>query len=124
MDRFRQYGPVIVSTLVFVVLALREVIQDGGISLEDRYVLAIAAVNAVVTFVVPNLTGTIARHAKTITNAALVGLAFFVKAQTGDGESSTTEIIDGVVLVLGTLGVLITVGPRWHAPVATVPSSH
>lgn len=123
MDKFKQYGPVIVSTLVFVVLALREVIEDGGISLEDRYVLGIAFVNAVVTYVVPNLTGTIARHAKTITNGALVGLAFFVKAQTGDGGISTAEWIDGIVLILGTLGVLITVGPRWHAPVATVPSA-
>lgn len=124
MDRFKQYGPVIVSTLVFVVLAFRDLLEANGgkFSVEDRYVLGIAFVNAVVTYVVPNLTGTIARYAKTITNAMLVGLAFFVKAQVGDGQLSTTEIIDGAVLILGTLGVLVTVGPRWHAPVATVPT--
>lgn len=114
-EALKRYGPTIMSALVFLILAFREVIQDQGISLEDRYVLGIAFVNMLVMYLVPNLTGSIAQYAKAITNAALVGLAFFVKAQTGDGEISTTEIIDGAVLILGALGVAITVGPVWNA---------
>jgi hypothetical protein len=115
LETLKRYGPVIASSLVFVVLAFREVIQDGAISLEDRYVLAIAFVNAVVTYVVPNIQGGIARVAKLLTHAALVALAFYLKAQTGDGQVSTTEWIDGAVLILGALGVAVTVGPVWNA---------
>lgn len=114
-ESLKRYGPVIISALVFVALALRNAMEDDAFTLEDRYVLGIAFVNAIVTYIVPNLTGSIASMAKALTNAALVALAFFVKAQTGDGEISMAEWIDGIVLALGAAGVLVTMGPVWNA---------
>lgn len=113
---FKKWGPLVISTAVFVILAIKDVIADNSVSVEDRYVVGIALVNAIVTFVVPNLAlDGISRYVKPITHAALVALAFFVKAQTGDGIISNTEWIDGLVLALGALGVVVTVGPVWSA---------
>lgn len=114
-ETVKRYGPFIVSALVFVALAFRNVTEDGAFTLEDKYVLAIAAVNAVVTYIVPNLSGSVAGIAKVWTNVALVGLAFFVKAQTGDGDITMAEWIDGVVLMLGAVGVIVTLGPVHNA---------
>lgn len=111
----QKWGPSIVSALVLIVIAFRDLIADNSFSLTDKYALGIAVVNAVVTWLVPNMAAGVARYVKPITHAALVALAFFLKAQTGDGTIDVTEWIDGLVLVLGALGVAITVGPVWVA---------
>lgn len=113
--RYAKYGPMVISILVAAVLAFRNAFDDNVFSLEDRYVVAIAVVNAVVTILVPNLSEGINRFLKPLTHAALVALAFFVKAQTGDGLISVNEWIDGIVLAVGALGVIYTVGPVWNA---------
>lgn len=111
MSNWKAYFPLIASVFVAGFLALRNALDDSAFTLEDRYVVAIAVVNALVTFIVPNLTGSIARYAKKITNVVLVLLAFYVKAQTGDGIISGTEWLDSIVLAAGALGVVIIGGP-------------
>lgn len=116
------WGPSIASALVVIVIGFRDLIADNGFSLADKYALAIAIVNAVITWLAPNFSEGVARFVKPISHAALVGLAFFLKAQTGDGTINITEWIDGLVLVLGALGVIITVGPVW-TPVEPTPTA-
>lgn len=109
----KMWGPSIASALVVIVIGFRDLISDNTFSLADKYALGIAVVNAIVTWIAPNLNAGIARFVKPISHAMLVGLAFFLKAQTGDGVVNITEWIDGLVLVCGALGVIITVGPVW-----------
>lgn len=116
------WGPSIASALVVIVIGFRDLIADNGFSLADKYALAIAIVNAIITWLAPNFSAGVARFVKPISHATLVGLAFFLKAQTGDGTINITEWIDGLVLVLGALGVIITVGPVW-TPVEPAPAT-
>lgn len=115
MDAVKRWGPAVISTLVLVIIGFRDLIADGTFDLTDKYAFAIAFVNAVLTWLVPNLTEGVSRYVKPITHAALVGLAFFLKAHTGDGAINPVEWIDGLVLMLGALGIVVTVGPRWRA---------
>lgn len=115
MSAFKRYGPIVAAIGMVVLLSVRNLVSDGDFTLEDRYVMAIAVVNAILTYVVPNLKGSIASIGKLVVNAALVGLAFYLKAQTGDGQISMAEWMDGIILVAGALGVAITTGPVWTA---------
>lgn len=111
MRGLQRYFPTLAASALVVFLAFRNLLTDGGFSLEDRYVLGAAVANAILSWWVPNMSGSVAKYSKLVCNAALIGLAFFLKAQTGDGVISPTEWMDGVALLAAALGVAILPGP-------------
>lgn len=101
-DWFSLYG----KALALVLGAVAMVIQTlGWDTTEDKIAIGIALVGGIVTYVVPNLTGGIAKFAKAITSAAMAvftGLSGWLI----DGMS-TDDWVNLLIAALVAAGVLI-----------------
>jgi hypothetical protein len=69
------YAKAVFAVLGAVLVVVSSALTDNIVNLDERVAIAVALVNAVTTYVIPNLSSGVARHAKSIAAGLLAVLA-------------------------------------------------
>ncbi len=121
MDWFRNYGKAVPLFLGAVILALRQVTDDGAVSGSGEWLLLIGAfVAAVSTYVVPNLTEGAGKYAKIVTYAATAVVTALGTLL--PGGLTAQDWIDLVIVAATALGVVVLPSTQHPANPAVAPA--
>jgi MFS family permease len=110
-DGFKKYGKFIAEVVVTAIVALIAAMQDNSVDAAEWILVILAAARAVAVLGAGNLPAGVWAHTKTIVSAVIAAGGFVISAIT-DGAFTSSELLQCLVLVAGTFGVLIAPAPK------------
>lgn len=101
MQKFKEFVPVAVMVVMAVLQAVNQVL-DGGVTLNEAFIVLVALGGALATFLVPSVSGR-APWAKTVVAAFTAG-AVTLQDATVEGGLTTSVVITAVIAILAIFG--------------------
>lgn len=103
----KQVLPLLGAVLLAVLQALQAAYSDGAVSLVEALNLGIVLGGAVVTYVIPNVSGSVAGWLKPLITAATAGVLVLVNALQDAGVTEQTW----VMVAIQVIGAVVVVAP-------------